>query len=169
MPAGRDCRSRPGAAVMSRRPQEPPRSVSRHHRLASLKTSGIADQLFKTRRCCQKIRGTRKFVPTNQEFTDSPFCAAGALQAFTTKIRKSRELRLIYLRENLLLRSHLSLNRTEDGKRRENLKSRIAFGDRRRRRPFGPSLSSNSLCAPMWPCDLRDGDCRAATAIGVDP
>ena len=149
---------------MSRRPQEPPRSVSRHHRLASLKTSGIADQLFKPCRCCQKIRGAPGFVPTNQEFTDSPFCAAGASQAFTTKIRKSRELRLIYLRENLLLRSHLSLNRTEDGKRRDNLKSRIAFGDRRRRRPFGPSLSSNSLCACRRPCDLRESGCIAAVS-----
>jgi hypothetical protein len=70
---------------MSRRPQEPPRSVSRHHRPTSLKTSGIADQLFKARRCCQKIRCARGFVTTNQEFTNSPFCAAGALQAFTHK------------------------------------------------------------------------------------
>jgi hypothetical protein len=70
---------------MSRRPQEPPRSVSRHHRPTSLKTSGIADQLFKLRRRCQKIRRARGFVPTNQEFTNSPFCAAGAPHAFTHK------------------------------------------------------------------------------------
>ena len=76
---------------MSRRPQEPPRSVSRHHRLASLKTSGIVDQLFKTRRCCQKIRCARGFVPPNQEFTDSPFCATGAPRAFTHKDSQSRE------------------------------------------------------------------------------
>jgi hypothetical protein len=76
---------------MSRRPQEPPRSVSRHHRLASLKTSGIADQLFKTRRCCQKIRCACGFVPTNQEFTDSLFYAAGAPHAFTHKDSQSHE------------------------------------------------------------------------------
>jgi hypothetical protein len=76
---------------MSRRPQEPPRSVSRHHRLASLKTSGIVGQLFKACRRCQKIRGTGGFVPTNQEFTNSPFCAAGAPRAFTHKDSQSRE------------------------------------------------------------------------------
>src|SRR4029077_6474082 len=69
--------------------------------------------------------------------------------------------------EKSLLCSHLPLNRTDDRKRRENSKSRIAHsasktrvnaltGDRRRRRRFAPSLSSNSLCAPMRPCDLRD-------------
>jgi hypothetical protein len=63
---------------MSRRPQEPPRSVSRHHRPTSLKTSGIAAQLFKARRRCQKIRCAREFVATNQEFTIPLFCAAGA-------------------------------------------------------------------------------------------
>jgi len=70
---------------MSHHPQEPPRSVSRHHRLASLKTSGIADQLFKARRCCQKIRCAREFVPTNQEFTNSPFRATDAPRVFTHK------------------------------------------------------------------------------------
>jgi len=70
---------------MSRRPQEPPRSVSRHHRLTFPKTSGIAVQLFKACRCCQKICCAREFVATNQEFTNSPFCAAGALHAFTHK------------------------------------------------------------------------------------
>ena len=70
---------------MSRRPQEPPRSVSRHHRLTSLKTSGIAVQLSKARRRCQKIRFARGIVATNQEFTNSPFCAAGVPLAFTSK------------------------------------------------------------------------------------
>jgi hypothetical protein len=70
---------------MSRRPQEPPRSVSRHHRPTSLKTSGIADQLFKACRCCQKIRCAGGFVAMNQEFTNSPFCATGAPRAFTGK------------------------------------------------------------------------------------
>jgi len=74
---------------MSRRPQEPPRSVSRHHRPTSLKTSGIVDQLFKACRCCQKIRCTGGFVPTNQGLTNSPFCTGGAPRAFTTKIRKT--------------------------------------------------------------------------------
>ena len=76
---------------MSRRPQEPPRSVSRHHRLASLKTSGIVDQLFKARRCCQKIRCALGFVATNQELTNSRFCAAGAPHAFTSKNSQIRE------------------------------------------------------------------------------
>jgi hypothetical protein len=107
---------------MSRRPQEPPRSVNRHHRPTSLKTSGIVVQLFKARRRCQKIRCARGFVTTNQEFTNSPFGAAGALQAFTTKIRKTVWTASVFL----LLRSHFSLNRTDDGKRRENLKSRTA-------------------------------------------
>jgi hypothetical protein len=79
------------------------------------------------------------------------FAPQAYLRRSQVKIRKAVKTAF----EILLLRSHPSLNRTEDGKRRENLKSRIAFGDRRRRRPFGPSLSSNSLCAPMWPCDLR--------------
>ena len=57
-----------------------------------------------------------------------------------------------------------SLNRTDDRKRRENLKSRMAFGHRRRRRRFAPSLSSNSLCAPMQPCDLSERSCIAATS-----
>jgi hypothetical protein len=79
---------------MSRRPQEPPRSVSRHHRLTSLKTSGIADQLFKARRRCQKIRCAHGFVATNQGFTNSVFCAAGAQQAFTAKDSQNRVERL---------------------------------------------------------------------------
>ena len=70
---------------MSRRPQEPPRSVSRHHRMTFLKTSGITVQLFKARRPCQKIRCAHGIVATNQEFTNSPFCAAGVPLAFTHK------------------------------------------------------------------------------------
>ena len=76
---------------MSHHPQEPPRSVSRHHRLTSLKTSGIVAQLFKARRRCQKIRCARGFVATNQEFTNSLFCAAGAPHAFTHKDSQNRE------------------------------------------------------------------------------
>jgi hypothetical protein len=90
-------------------------------------------------------------VAVDQGLTNSPICPAGAPHAFTSKdsqtVKTAPEIQL--------LRSHFSLNRMNDGKRRENLKSRIAFRNRRRRRPFGPSLSSNSLCAPMWPCDLR--------------
>jgi hypothetical protein len=93
---------------MSRRPQEPPRSVGRYHRLTSLKTSGIADQLFKACRCCQKIRGAREFVSTNQEFTNSPFCAAGARHAFTHKDSQSREdyVRNSAATQPLFLKSH---------------------------------------------------------------
>ena len=83
---------------MSRRPQEPPRSASRHHRMTFLKTSGIADQLFKARRSCQKIRCALGIVATNQKFKNSPFCAAGAPHAFTTKIRKSTAPHLVCLR-----------------------------------------------------------------------
>jgi len=79
---------------MSRRPQEPPRSVSRHHRPTFPKTSGIAVQLFKVRRSCQKIRCARGIVATNQEFTNSPFCAAGASHAFTCKDSQGREDRV---------------------------------------------------------------------------
>ena len=75
---------------MSRRPQEPPRSVSRHHRMTFLKASGIVGQLFKARRPCQKIRCAHGIVATNQEFTNSPFCAAVLLRAFTHKDSQSR-------------------------------------------------------------------------------
>lgn len=93
---------------MSRRPQEPPRSVSRHHRMTFLKTSGIAVQLFKAHRCCQKIRCAREFVTTNQEFTNSPFCAAGAPHAFTHKDSQSREVhfRTSAVKQPLSLKSH---------------------------------------------------------------
>ena len=93
---------------MSRRPQEPPRSVSRHHRLASLKTSGIADQLFKARRCCQKIRYGRGFLATNQEFTNTPFRAAGAPRAFTHKDSQSHQdrVRNSAATQPLFLKSH---------------------------------------------------------------
>src|SRR5580704_15036656 len=93
---------------MSHRPQEPPRSVSRHHRLTFLKTSGIEAQLFKVSRCCQKIRCARGFVPTNQGFTDSPFCAAGAPRAFTHKDSQSREeyVRNSAAAQLLFLKSH---------------------------------------------------------------
>lgn len=79
---------------MSRRPQEPPRSVSRHHRLTSLKRSGISGQLFKARRRCQKVRCARGFVATNQGFTNSPFCPAGAPHAFTRKDSQNCEDRI---------------------------------------------------------------------------
>jgi hypothetical protein len=79
---------------MSRHPQEPPPSVSRHHRLTSLRTSGIAAQLFKARRCCQKIRCACEFMATNQGFTNSPFCAAGAAHAFIHKDSQIREDRV---------------------------------------------------------------------------
>ena len=72
---------------MSHRPQEPPRSVSRDHRLTSLKTSGIVARYSRLRRC-QKIRSARGFVAINQDFRNSPFCAASARHAFTEKIRK---------------------------------------------------------------------------------
>ena len=79
---------------MSRRPQEPPRSVGRDHRLTFLKTSGIAVQLFKACRCCQKIRCACGFVPTNQDFTNSLFCTGGARRAFTSKDSQNREDRV---------------------------------------------------------------------------
>jgi len=93
---------------MSRRPQEPPRSVSRHHRLTFLKTSGIVDQLFKARRCCQKIRCARGFVAMNQGFTNSPFCTGGAPNAFTGKDSQSHEehIQNSAAREPLFLKSH---------------------------------------------------------------
>ncbi len=37
--------------------------------------------------------------------------------------------------------------------------------DRRRRRPFGPSLGSISLCAPVWPCNVREDAAQGQLSV----
>jgi hypothetical protein len=133
VPAGRVCRSRPGAAVTSRRPQEPTPLRQPAVPADVLKTSGMYAPIFK-RVVVVKRFVPRGFVPINPDVTRTHARRRDALHPLTEKICGKRFAKpaarvfrrpadLVQADSKLLLCSHLPLNRTATLERRENLNS----------------------------------------------
>ena len=108
---------------MSRRPQEPPRSVSRYHRLTSLKTSGIVARLMPEHVDSQYIpseRNSRRSIKAlRASLLGAGHARPGIQEVSREKIRKTTLRRfvigttpIVQTDLRMLLCSHLPLNRT---------------------------------------------------------